>query len=51
MQQASKDQRQSDADDRPPFGRSWGFWYAAVLGNLVLLIALFTWLTRAYSGR
>jgi len=38
-----------DVDERPPFGRSWGWWYAAVLANLALLIALFAWLTRVYS--
>jgi hypothetical protein len=43
-------QEPDDADERPPFGGSWRLWYAAVLVNLALLIALFAWLTRIYRG-
>ena len=32
----------------PVFG-SWGRWYAVVLGNLVVLVLLFYWFTRAFA--
>jgi len=32
----------------PVFG-SWGRWYAVVLGNLVVLILVFYWFTRAFA--
>jgi hypothetical protein len=32
----------------PLFG-TWKRWYAVVLGNLVLLILLFYWFTKAYE--
>ena len=37
------------ADERPPFGGSWRVLYAIVLLNLVLLVALFTWFTKAFE--
>ena len=36
-------------DEKPPFGGSWGRLYALVLLNLALLIALFTWFTKAFE--
>ncbi len=33
----------------PPFGKSWGRWYAAVLSWLALLILLFSIITFTYS--
>ena len=36
-------------DERPPILGSWGRLYAAVLGWLAVLIALFYLLTAAYS--
>jgi hypothetical protein len=41
-----KDQRPTE--ERPPFGRSWGTLYAAVLLNLAALVALFYLFTRAF---
>ena len=38
-----------DAIDPPPWG-TWTTFYAAVLLFLALLIALFTWFTRAFSA-
>jgi hypothetical protein len=36
-------------EDAPPFGRSWGPWYAVVLLTLALLVALFYGFTRLYE--
>lgn len=41
--------RDEEPIDPPPFG-TWRGWYAAVLLLLGLLIALFSWFTRAFSG-
>jgi hypothetical protein len=49
MDRATAERQTNDLDERPPFGRSWGLWYAAVLVHLALLIALFAWLTRLYA--
>ena len=38
-----------DSIDPPPWG-TWTGFYAAVLLFLALLIALFTWFTRAFSA-
>ena len=35
--------------DRPPFLRTWGQLYAAIVGYLFLLIGLFYAFTRAYQ--
>jgi hypothetical protein len=40
--------RPEDAGDRPPFGWSWGVLYAGVLLNLVLLVVLFSLLSKAF---
>ncbi|HVP40014.1 MAG TPA: hypothetical protein VMS93_12610 [Candidatus Saccharimonadales bacterium] len=39
----------SDETEAPPFGRSWGPLYAAVLGFLAVLIGLFLIFTRVFS--
>ena len=36
-------------DERPPYLGSWPLLYAVVFMNLVLLIALFAWFTRAFE--
>ena len=36
-------------EKKPPFGGSWGRLYALVLLHLALLIALFTWFTKAFE--
>jgi len=36
-------------DERAPFLGSWALLYAVVFLNLVALIALFTWFTRAFE--
>lgn len=36
-------------DERPPFGRSWGVLYAAVLLNLLMMILLFYIFTKAFA--
>ncbi len=36
-------------DERAPFLGSWPLLYAVVFLNLVALIALFTWFTRAFE--
>lgn len=36
-------------DDAPPFGKSWGPFYAAVIGTLVVLIVIFTLFTKAFE--
>lgn len=36
-------------DERAPYLGSWPLLYAVVVVNLVLLIALFTWFTRAFE--
>jgi hypothetical protein len=36
-------------DDPPPLLGSWRNLYALVLGNLVLMVLLFAWLTWSYS--
>lgn len=36
-------------DDRPPFGRSWGVLYAAVLLFLALQILVYWLFTRAFA--
>lgn len=33
----------------PPIGRSWNRLYAVVLGELVLLVALFYWFTKVFE--
>ena len=38
----------ADRDEPPPFLRSWRRMYAAVLGYLAVLIALFYLFTRAF---
>jgi len=35
--------------DAPPFGGSWNRLYAIVLGELVLLVFLFWWFTKAFE--
>jgi hypothetical protein len=35
--------------ERPPLLGSWGGWYALVVGELLLVILLLAWLTRALS--
>jgi hypothetical protein len=44
----SSTDRESAADERPPLGE-WKRLYAIVLGELVLLILLFTLFARAFS--
>lgn len=36
-------------EEKAPFNKSWRFIYLVVLGNLVLLIALFYLFTKAYQ--
>ena len=36
-------------DERAPYLGSWPLLYAVVFLNLVILIALFTWFTRAFE--
>jgi hypothetical protein len=38
-----------EADERPPFGRSWTALYAVVLVNLAVLVVLFYLFTRAFA--
>ena len=37
-------------EERPPIFRTWRGLYLAVLGNLVLLIAIFYLITRMFQG-
>lgn len=39
----------SDQTEKPPLFPSWNAWYALVLGMLILVIAVFTWLTFLFS--
>ena len=41
-------EHRSDPIDRPPWG-TWPRLYAAVILLLAVLIALFTWFTRAFA--
>ena len=43
------DAHRPEMDDTPPVLGSWGRIYALVLGNLVVLVALFWALTKAYE--
>ena len=36
-------------EERPPIFRTWGRLYFAVIGNLLLLIAIFYLITRMFS--
>jgi hypothetical protein len=36
-------------EEKPPFGGSWGLLYALVILNLVAIIALATWFTKAFE--
>jgi hypothetical protein len=36
-------------DEKPPFFNSWIFWYALVVGSLILLIILFYLFTKHFS--
>jgi hypothetical protein len=36
-------------NDKAPFFKSWNHWYALVIGFLILLIILFTVLTKQFS--
>ncbi len=47
---ADETQRRSDAEEPPPVGGSWKALYAAVLLNLLVLVALFYLFTRYFSG-
>ena len=48
MQEDSRERR-PDAEDPPPFGRSWAALYAAVLLALALMVVLFYIFTRVFS--
>ncbi len=47
---ADQTQRPTDAEEPPPVGGSWNALYAAVLANLLVLVALFYLFTRYFSG-
>ena len=34
---------------KPPLFKKWKSWYLLVIGELILLIVLFYWFTKAYS--
>jgi Mg2+ and Co2+ transporter CorA len=36
-------------DNKPPLFKNWNYWYALVIGFLVLLIILFTFFTKRFS--
>ena len=38
-----------EAQDRPPLFPRWGYWYALVVGALLLQVLLYALLTKAYS--
>jgi hypothetical protein len=42
-------QKERAEEATPPFGKSWGRWYASVLGWLALLIVLFALFTFIYN--
>ncbi|HEX8719069.1 MAG TPA: hypothetical protein VF736_00375 [Pyrinomonadaceae bacterium] len=47
---ADETQRPPDTEEPPPVGGSWKTLYAAVLVNLLVLVALFYFFTRYFSG-
>ncbi|MGZ8538462.1 MAG: hypothetical protein ACXWV9_09390 [Flavisolibacter sp.] len=36
-------------EDKPPLFKKWTYWYAVVLGFLIILIILFYLFTKAFS--
>lgn len=38
-----------EVEEQPPILPGWNAWYALVLGVLVAMIILFTWLTHIFS--
>jgi hypothetical protein len=36
-------------DDKSPLFPKWSYWYALVIGSLVLLILFFTFFTKHFS--
>ena len=43
------DAPQNITEELPPFGKSWKYWYTAVLLWLVVLMGLFYLFTKAYQ--
>lgn len=45
-----EDLRQDDpADEEAPLFRKWSYWYALVIGALVILIFFFNFLTKHFA--
>ena len=47
--QTPEDLLDDSPEERPPIFRTWRRLYLAVLGNLILLIAIFYTMTRMFS--
>ncbi len=43
------DPQAAETEEPAPLFRSWAWWYGLVLANLVALIALFYWFTKAFE--
>jgi hypothetical protein len=41
--------RDHDTDERVPLFSKWGYWYALVVGFLLLCIGVFYFLTKHFS--
>jgi hypothetical protein len=41
-------ERNHNSEEPPPFGGSWRYWYATVMGLLAVLVLLFTLFTEHY---
>ena len=44
-----KKQMNAPDNDKAPFFKNWNYWYALVIGFLVVLIILFTFFTKRFS--
>lgn len=45
----TEENKDLEAEEKPPFFKKWKGWYLLVLGNLVFLIILFYLFTNHYS--
>ena len=41
--------QEEEQDERPPLFPAWSYWYALVIGSLILLIVLFYLFTKHFS--
>lgn len=45
----AKESVEQEAEEKPPYFKSWKGWYLLVIGNLIFLIILFYLFTIHYS--